>query len=138
MTARIVFDTGVVLSALRFRDGRLAWLRSHWRARACVPLVSSPTVRELVRVLNYPKLRLSPAQQQELLADYLPYCETVEVAGSSDVTCRDPKDQIFLDLAQFANAEVLVSGDRDLLVLSGHTRFAVETPEAYRQRFMRE
>lgn len=133
-----MFDTGTIISALRFPEGRLAWLRPHWQTLACVPLVSQATVRELVHVLNYPKLRLSAAQQRELLADYLPFCETVEVTASSNVTCRDPRDQIFLDLAECGRAKILVSGDRDLLVLAGSPTFVIESPEAYRRRFTPE
>jgi predicted nucleic acid-binding protein len=46
--------------------------------------------------------------------------------------CRDRGDQPFLDLAQSGQADVLVSGDRDLLALVEQTRFVIETPEAYR------
>jgi predicted nucleic acid-binding protein len=50
------------------------------------------------------------------------------------VACRDPSDQPFLDLAHSGRAVVLVTGDRDLLRLSGQTRFGIETPAAYRRR----
>jgi predicted nucleic acid-binding protein len=53
---------------------------------------------------------------------------------SCPIVCRDLKDQMFLDLAQSGGADILVSGDEDLLVLVGQTGFAIETPEAYRIR----
>lgn len=134
MTRRLVFDTTTVLSALVFDAGRLAWLRVHWSEGGCIPLISSETAAELTRVLAYPKFRRSTEEQRELLADYLPYCETIEVSKRSVVRCRDAKDQPFLDLAESGRAEVLVSGDRDLLVLSGKTKFLIESPEAYRLR----
>jgi predicted nucleic acid-binding protein len=40
----------------------------------------------------------------------------------------------FLDLAHSGKADSLVSGDRDLLVLAGKTKFLIETPEEYRRR----
>jgi predicted nucleic acid-binding protein len=40
----------------------------------------------------------------------------------------------FLDLAFSGKAELLVSGDNDLLALTGQTTFLIETPEAYRLR----
>jgi predicted nucleic acid-binding protein len=49
------------------------------------------------------------------------------------VLCRDPKDQAFLDLAENGKADLLVTGDDDLLVLAGQTAFVVESPEAYRR-----
>ncbi|HZD76866.1 MAG TPA: PIN domain-containing protein, partial [Acidobacteriaceae bacterium] len=79
MTQRIVFDTSVVLSVLVFQSGRLAWLRAHWSEGACIPLASADTAAELIRILNYGKFRLTVERRNELLADYLPYCEVVAV-----------------------------------------------------------
>jgi putative PIN family toxin of toxin-antitoxin system len=134
MTRRVVFDTTTVVSALLFPNGRLTWLRQHWRESGCVPLISRATAAELTRVLRYPKFGLSTDDAQELLADYLPYCEVIESAEKCAAVCRDASDQPFLDLAQCGNANLLVSGDQDLLILAGQTTFLIETPEAYRRR----
>ncbi len=134
MNRRVVFDTTTIVSALVFAHGRLSWLRQHWREDGCTPLVSRATAAELVRVLRYPKFRLSEDDRRELLADYLPLCEIVEQIQTCPHICRDEKDQPFLDLAQAGRASLLVSGDKDLLVMSGLTDFQIETPEAYRLR----
>jgi uncharacterized protein len=134
MTRRVVFDTATVVSALLFANGRLAWLRQHWNAENCHPLVSAVTIAELTRVLAYPKFHLSQADRNELLAEYLPYCEIIEPAKQCPILCRDPNDQPFLDLAESGNATLLVTGDQDLLALAGQTIFLIETPEAYRSR----
>ena len=131
---RVVFDTNVVISAIAFTGGHMAWLRAHWRERCTANLVSHATVAELKRVLDYSKLKLNPERQFELLGDYLSYCETVDVTEPCRVLCRDAKDQAFLDLAQSGKADVLVTGDSDLLALAGDTDFTIETPEAYRHR----
>ena len=70
-TPRVVLDTNVALSALLFARGRLAPLRDAWYVQRFVPLLSRNTASELVRVLRYPKFRLSTGEQQELLADLL-------------------------------------------------------------------
>jgi putative PIN family toxin of toxin-antitoxin system len=132
--ARVVFDTNVVLSALLFTHGRLSWLVGHWEAGDCVPLISRVAAEELTRILAYPKFRLTADEQLEALASYIPYCEAVEIVKSCPVLCRDAKDQPFLDLAHSGKADVLVTGDEDLLVLTGQTAFIIETPEAYRVR----
>lgn len=132
MKRRVVFDTNTVLSALLFANGRLSWLREHWRGGGCVPLLSRATAAELTRVLAYPKFRLSVIDRHELLAEFLPFCEVVEVKSQCAVVCRDTNDQPFLDLAQCGRADLLISGDRDLLGLAGKTSFGIETPEAYR------
>ena len=118
---RVVIDTNLVLSALVFANGRLAPLRTAWRERRCIPLVSRTTAAELLRVLAYPKFRLSADEQAELLADYLPDCETVELPETLPRVpeCRDRFDLPFLQLALVGRADVLISGDRDLLCLDG-------------------
>ena len=97
-------------------------------------LLSRATAAELIRVLGYPKFALSAADYGELLAEYLPYCDVIEPRERCEVVCRDAKDQAFLDLAQSGRADLLISGDEDLLVLAGQTTFLIETPEAYRRR----
>jgi putative PIN family toxin of toxin-antitoxin system len=134
---RVVFDSTVVVSALCFPRGRLRWLVQHWRERGCIPLISQATAAEVARVLAYPKFRLSPDDRYEFLADYIPFCETVEIGRACPLTCRDIRDQPFLDLAQSGRAEILVTGDLDLLALGGQPAFVIESPEEYRLRVTR-
>ncbi len=117
---RVVLDTNVVLSALVFGGGQAGQLRRAWQAGAFVPLASAVTVQELVRVLAYPKFALARAAQDELLADFLPYAQTVRMPQPPPPVpdCRDPLDVPFLQLAVAGQAQRLVSGDKDLLVLA--------------------
>lgn len=138
MTERVVFDTNSVLSALLFPTGRLAWLRSHWHSRLTTPLASRHTVEELLRVLSYPKFRLSSDEIQELLADYLLFVEHVDcLQAVTAPQCRDPADQPFLTLAVAGRADILVTGDKDLLALKPEVPFMIETPATFQRRYMR-
>jgi putative PIN family toxin of toxin-antitoxin system len=84
-------------------------------------------------VLAYPKFRLDAQGQQELLADYLPHALVVQVPEPPPAVpaCRDPFDLPFLHLAVVGKADVLVTGDADLLVLAGKLRFRILPPEAF-------
>lgn len=136
MSLRVVFDTNVILSALCFPSGRLAWLRGHWAARVVQVLGSRPAVDELIAALAYPKFDLSPSDVAALLGDFLPYVEVIDVPESrKGPRCRDAGDQKFVDLAIAGHADVLVTGDRDLLVLGGAVPFAIEAPTDYARRF---
>ncbi|OAI20730.1 MULTISPECIES: putative toxin-antitoxin system toxin component, PIN family [Methylomonas] len=117
---RVVIDTNLVLSALVFAQSRLTPLRQAWKSQQILPLLSKITVAELIRVLNYPKFKLSTSDQQELLADYLPYCQTIVIPEPPPVTpeCRDAFDLPFLQLAIAGQAEALITGDQDLLTIS--------------------
>ena len=117
---KVVLDTNSILSALLFPENHLVPQRVGWQAVQFVPLVSKETASELIRALSYPKFKLSPADQQELLADYLPYCLTVKVPELPPEAriCRDPADIPLLQLALAGNADYLVTGVQDLLVLA--------------------
>ena len=130
---RVVLDTNLVLSALIFANGRVATLRDAWREGHCVPLVSKATTAELIRVLAYPKFKLGDEDQQELLADYLPWCATVRIPNPPPATpnCRDPYDQPFLQLAVAGKADYLVSGDKDLLSLRDQFVCPIVTAEHF-------
>jgi len=132
---RVVLDMNVVLSTLVFAHGRLAAVRNAWHEEVCSPLVSRATAAELVRTLAYPKFRLAPEEQRELLADYLPYCTTVRMPAKPPKTaaCRDPADLPFLQLAVAGNAEYLVTGDRDLLALANRFSCVIMKPETWLQ-----
>jgi putative PIN family toxin of toxin-antitoxin system len=120
-TIRVVLDTNIVVSALLFADGRLSWIRRAWQQGRIRPLVCKETTEELLRVLTYPKFKLTSQERDELLADFLPYTEAVPLpqAREQHPECRDPNDRIFLELAAAAQVTVLVSGDADLLALRG-------------------
>jgi putative PIN family toxin of toxin-antitoxin system len=117
MNQRVVLDTNCVISALLFSKQSMAWLRHSWQNADITPLASKDTVNELMRVLAYSKFKLSKAEQALLLADFLPYTETVIIEkipdGLPDI--RDPDDQKFLILAVVGQAAVLVTGDTDSL-----------------------
>ena len=136
---RVVLDTNVVLSALVFGGGTAGRLRRGWQQGAWVPLASTATVQELVRVLAYPKFRLSAQEQEELLADYLPYTQTVRIPQPPPPVpnCRDPLDVPFMHLAAAGGADVLVSGDRDLLVLEAEFEKTCGCPLVNLETFIR-
>jgi uncharacterized protein len=65
---RAVIDTNILLSALVFSSGTLSRFRQLWQDGEFKPLVSKPTVTELIRVLSYPKFKLTPLEREDLLA----------------------------------------------------------------------
>jgi putative PIN family toxin of toxin-antitoxin system len=80
---------------------------------------------------------LSVSQIEAAASLYLPFAERVDIdaGAASKVTCRDPADQMFVTLAEYGRADVLVTGDEDLLSMQGQMRCTIETPAAYRVRF---
>ena len=136
---RVVLDTNVVLSALVFARGRLSPLRFAWEAGHIQPVISQVTAAEFMRVLSYPKFKLKGPEQQELLADYLPFCVTVRIPKPPPATpsCRDDFDIPFLQLALAGRANALVTGDQDLLTLGDRFACPIISPEAFMQSLKR-
>jgi putative PIN family toxin of toxin-antitoxin system len=133
---RVALDTNVLLSALLFRSVPMTWLRLAWQTNEILPLVSRDTVSELLRVLGYPKFSLGAPERDELLADYLPWCETVRIPEAPPVIpdCRDPYDRPFLQLAIEGQADTLLTCDKDLLVLADAFVVPILTPAQMRDR----
>lgn len=135
---RVVLDTNVVLSATLFSRGRLTWLREFWQEGRLLPLCSRATLEELIRVLAYPKFRLTKEDVEVLLSAYVPHSELVDLEklpAPRIPRCPDPADQVFVALAAAGKAEVLVTGDKALRGLAGRTGFAIETPARFKTRF---
>ena len=133
---RFVLDTNVLVSALLFRQGSVAWLRRAWRSGAIRPLASHATTAELTRVLTYPKFALAASARDAILRGYLPWCETVLVPNSTRVPdCRDPDDRPFLALCIAAGADALITGDKDLIALADGFTAPILTPAETMERF---
>lgn len=131
---RIVLDTNVLLSCLLFKRGSVTRIRNAWQSGSVIPLASGETARELLDVLAYPKFKLNADEQTDILGEYLPWCQTVNVPDSTATPdCRDLDDRPFLQLAVAGNADALVTGDLDILALSDIFRIPILTPAAFQR-----
>jgi putative PIN family toxin of toxin-antitoxin system len=117
---RIVLDTNVVMSALLWRGPPYRLLQTI-RQQPSRQLYSSPVLlEELTDVITRPgfseRLSRIGKSAREVLADYLDTIELVEPIEIPRIV-RDPDDDHVLACALAAKAELIVSGDKDLLVL---------------------
>ena len=129
---KVVIDTNIIVSALIF-GGKVSRLRLAWQDDLFIPLVSKATTTELIRVLAYPKFKLTPTEQEDLISDYILFCEAVTMPDRLPVIpeCRDPFDVAFLLLAVVSEADYLVTGDRDLLSLKDNFSCPIITAEDF-------
>jgi putative PIN family toxin of toxin-antitoxin system len=128
---RVVLDTNVLVSALLFA-GPIGRLVSLWRERRIVLLLSKDVFIECLRVLAYPKFKLSGEEIKALVEEYvLPFAEMVTVAEASVVIREDPADDKFLALAAAGRAHDIVSGDKHLLALREYRGVKIVTPREF-------
>ncbi len=81
-------------------------------------IFSHELIEEFVTVANRPKFKnfFNNKDIEKLLRIFDSYGKLYKVSRRINI-CRDPKDNFLLDLAAESNAEYLVTGDTDLLVL---------------------
>jgi uncharacterized protein len=125
---RIVLDTNVVISALLWR-GTPHQLLGALATHPTTQLFSSPKLlEELSNVLSRPgaskQLAIVGKSARDVLADYLEVVELVEPVDLPRIA-RDPDDDHVLACALAARADVIVSGDRDLLDLGTYQSIQV-------------
>ena len=121
----LVIDTNIVLDLLVFEDPASVPLRDavlHGR----VVWLATPAMREeFERVLGYAQVARRALARQlaapELLAQFDRWSRAVPQATRAPVRCRDPDDQIFIDLAVAHRAQLL---SKDGLVLRLRKRLA--------------
>ena len=128
---RIVVDTNTLISRLLLPDSTPAQA-----VRKAVDsgqlLVSEATMLELMEVLARPKFDryISIEDGRSFFQLLLRIAELVPINYVVHA-CRDPKDDKFLEVAVNGQAQVLITGDADLLALHPFQGIAILTPSEY-------
>jgi uncharacterized protein len=133
-TERVVIDTNVFVSGLLSAGSPPA--RCIEAVVSTAQLVASQaTLHELMQQLLAPKFDryVARARREALLARLAPLVEIVEIVQQVRA-CRDPKDDQFLEAAVNGRADVIITGDKDLLELDRSRGIAIITPVAYLAR----
>jgi putative PIN family toxin of toxin-antitoxin system len=113
---RIVFDSNVIISGFLF-GGSPARLLEHAVHDSLQAFASLPILDEVRDVLQRPKFGLTSDQALTLIGELHDLCEIVTPKERVHVICSDPDDDMILECAQAANAELIISGDSHLLAL---------------------
>ncbi len=115
MSITAVFDTNILFSATGWRGNPFQCVE---RARAgeiqvvtCSELIEE-LAEKLERRLHFPKDHVA-----EIIADYLGFLRLVQIPKVLDAVPRDPEDNMVLECAIEGQAQYIVSGEKDLLVL---------------------
>ncbi len=131
---RVVIDTNVLISGLLSKTSTPA--RAVEKAVTKAQLVATlETLRELIEKLHSPKFDryVRRERRDALLERVASLVEIIDVLQSIRAS-RDPRDDKFLEAAVNGRADVLVTGDRDLLDLNPFRGVAIMTPADYLAR----
>jgi len=126
-----VFDANAIVSAALIQGSvtRKAFDKAH---RKGVVLLSGSVITELEDVLGREKLKKYLTEEERLLFMVALVREAKLVTVNETIReCRDPKDNKYLDLAVSGDAACIVSGDKDLLVMSPFRGIPIVTPSRF-------
>lgn len=127
---RVVLDTNVIVSALLSSDGvpaAILDLALQGKVRAAV---STPTLSELDSVLRRPKFQFEPRKIGSFLALLRSRARRVTPRVKLDICGKDPSDNRFLECAEAAHAEFLVTGNKSHFP-SRHRKTAIISPAEF-------
>jgi putative PIN family toxin of toxin-antitoxin system len=124
----VLSDTSLWVSAIQFRGLPLEALRysiSHDTPLTCLELED-----EIVRTLSQKFGHRGPAVRAQLKI-MLENAVRVNISGSLSGICRDPNDDFILECAATGKADLIVTGDKDLLFLHPYQHIEILTPRKY-------
>ena len=131
----VVLDTNILISALLFR-GELSRIVDLWKKGKFIPLLSKETFEEFRTVLEYPKFSLTAEELRVIIEEeVLPYFDIIEIEGKIRRICRDPDDDKFIACAESASADLIVTGDMDLLDIGRYKSVRIITAARFLKMF---
>lgn len=128
---RVVVDSNVWISALVFGGAPRRIFEQI--VRDGLRLVTSPHIESEIRRILATKFPVFADDFEAMRVALASFTSVVALGGITIDVCRDPDDNRVLETAVLGNAAVVVSGDRDLLVLARHDSVSIVTPSAWLQ-----
>ncbi len=128
--SKIIIDTNLWISFLITKD--FSKLDDIIFSKKAVLIFSSELLNEFLEVTNRPKLRKYFVKEnlEALLETIEEYAEFVEVKSSTSY-CRDEKDNFLISLSVDSDADFLLTGDQDLLILNPHGKTKIMTISSF-------
>ena len=119
MKPRVVLDTNVILDLLVFKDPSTELIRLLLDAKQVDAVRSEASMLELIDVIQRPAFKLSRADQATILEAWESSSRLLENTAiePAPFTCRDPDDQVFIDIAYSLRPALLLSKDLRVLEL---------------------
>jgi putative PIN family toxin of toxin-antitoxin system len=132
---RVVLDTNVLFAAFVARTGLCAQIVESTLAQHDL-FLSQHILAELTRHLCG-KARLDQPTVDGAIESLLASAaDVVDPAPTPPDAVRDPQDAAILGTAVASRADVLVSGDKDLLVLGSYDSIPILSPRQFCDRFL--
>jgi putative PIN family toxin of toxin-antitoxin system len=132
---KIVLDTNVLISGIFF-SGPPSTILHAWHSRKLQLCVSVDILEEYLNVAERLASRYAGIEYEGILEMIVQNSELVQAPDLPDRVSKDPDDDKFLACALASNTGIIVSGDRDLILVSGYANIQVLTPKAFVSEFL--
>jgi putative PIN family toxin of toxin-antitoxin system len=132
---RVVIDTNVVISGLLFGGipGRLIQL---WKNKQILPLVSKEILSGYLKVLAYPKFKLTEEEINYILyQEIVSFFEVIPVEQKPVIIKEDPSDDKFIRCAQSGRAKVIIAGDHHLISPNSFKEIKILSPSEFLEKY---
>ena len=132
---RVVVDTNIFISGL-ISPGSSRLILNLLEKNAFCCVMSPVLLKELNKTLHRPKFAklFKDININELIKTVDNKALFIADPSIKIEACRDPKDNIVLETAIAANASVIVTGDKDLLVLNPFRHISILSPRDFLKR----
>jgi putative PIN family toxin of toxin-antitoxin system len=108
-----------------------------WKAGRIRPLITQEILTEYIRVLAYPKFKLSEDEISYIIQErILPHFNVVKSIPGPSVIKEDPDDDKFIRCAEAGNAEIIITGDQHLLALKTYKKIKIMNPSQFLDVFL--
>jgi putative PIN family toxin of toxin-antitoxin system len=127
---RVVLDTNVLVSGLAYPGSIPGHIVGVWRQGGMDVVLSRYILDEIAKVLpRLSRIQLNDSEIRDLVDSLMFLADIVEPDAEQEPTLRDPADQQVLGTLRASRADYLITGDRDLLVLTG--KYPIVTPAEF-------
>ena len=127
---KVVVDTNVVISGVFF-GGMPSRILEVWRDKRIDVVVSPDILEEYRRVGEHLETQFTDVSLAPFLALLLMNAEIIEPPDLPEQVSRDSDDDKFIACALAGGCHVIISGDKDLLEVTGYQGLKVVAPREF-------
>ena len=134
---KIVLDTNVLISGIYF-SGPPGRILAAWRSRKLQLAVSIEILEEYLNVAERLASRYGGVKYEGILDLIIQNAQLVQSTDLPEPVSEDPDDDKFLACALASSTRIIVSGDSDLLKVSGYADIRFLTPKGFISEFLNQ
>lgn len=132
---KIILDTNVFISGIFF-SGPPSQILQAWQKKSFQIVLSEQILNEYQRVAEelsykYPQVDIAPIIELVTIHGQL-----IDTKGINISICEDPDDDKFIECAIAGKCDIIVSGDKHLLKLTGYKGIKILRPREFVEQYL--